>query len=32
MLGAARYKGKRKTKDEVHGCGKRGHASGWSVR
>ena len=25
-------KEKRKTKDEVHGCGKRGYASGWSVR
>ena len=37
VLGAARYgekrkKEKRKTKDEVHGCGKREHASGWSVR
>ena len=32
MLGAARLKEKRKTKDEVHECGKRGYVSGWSVR
>ena len=29
---ACSYQEKRKTKDEVHGCGKGGHASGWSVR
>ena len=25
-------KRRRKTKDEVYGCGKGGHVSGWSVR